>query len=100
MTVRRMISTDQESSLLDDLLGTNVFVRSVTFHYTGKLVAADDSFLLLEDAAWIADSGIFSEALTTGDLNEVEPYPEMCFVSRGAIVDISHWQFDLPREKK
>jgi hypothetical protein len=99
MTVRR-ISTDQEASLLDDLLGSNVFVRSVTFHYTGKLVAADDSFLLLEDASWIADSGRFSEALAHGSLNEVEPFPGSCFVARGAIVDVSHWQHELPRQKK
>ena len=100
MTVRRIISTDQESSLLDDLLGTNVFVRTVTFHYTGKLVAADDSFLLLDDAAWVADSGQFSTALTTGELSEVEPFPKSCYVSRGAIVDVSPWQHDLPRVKK
>ena len=99
MTVRR-ISTDQETNLLDDLIGTSVFVRTVTFHYTGKLVAADDSFLQLDDAAWIADSGRFSEALATGNLSEVEPYPGSCFVSRGAIVDISNWQHELPKEKK
>ena len=69
MTVRRIISTDQESSLLDD-------------------------------AAWVADSGRFSTALTTGELNEVEPFPGSCYVSRGAIVDVSPWQHDLPRVKK
>ena len=83
-----------------DLTGRNVFVRAVTHYYTGKLAAAGDGFLVLEDAAWIADTGRFATALETGKLSEVEPYPGLCLVSLGAVVDISPWNHELPRTQK
>ncbi len=33
--------------MLSDLIGKNVFVRTVTHHYTGRLAAADDGFMTL-----------------------------------------------------
>ena len=75
-------------------------MRTVTHHYTGRLAAADESFLLLEDAAWIADDGRFADALSSGSLNEVEPYPGACLVSRGAVLDVCQWDHELPREQK
>ncbi len=83
--------------MIDDLTGRNVFVRTVTHHYTGRLAGVQDGFLKLEDAAWIADDGRFATALETGELNEVEPYPGTAYVAVGAIVDISEWLHDLPR---
>ena len=83
-----------------DLVGRNVFVRAVTHYYTGKLAMVDGAFLVLENAAWIADTGRFATALATGKLNEVEPYPGPCLVSLGAVVDISPWDHELPREQQ
>jgi hypothetical protein len=85
---------------ITELTGENVFVRTVTHYYTGKLVTISEGFLQLDDAAWIADTGRFSEALKNGKLNEVEPYPGTCFVSAGAIVDLCHWTHELPRSVK
>jgi hypothetical protein len=86
------------------LEGKNVLVRTVTHYYTGRLAGQVDgahaSWLHLEDAAWIADTGRFSDALRTGQLNEVEPYPGVCYVAVGAIVDVCHWPHDLPRTQK
>ena len=82
------------------LIGKNVLVRAVTLYYTGRLVAIEDGFLVLDGAAWIADTGRFHQALTTGLLNEVEPYPGTCYVSAGAVVDVSEWAHDLPRKQK
>lgn len=81
-------------------IGDAIFVRTVTHHYTGRLVAVTDADILLDDAAWIADDGRFSEALKTGTLNEIEPYPGRCCVSRGAIVDWCSWDHALPRTVK
>lgn len=86
--------------MLDDYIGKNVFVRTVTHHYTGKLVAAGDGFLTLDDAAWIADDGRFADALAKGNLNEIEPYPGRCLVGIGAVLDLSEWLHDLPRTQK
>ena len=98
MTIARVCTSD--GALIDAYLGANIFVRTVTHHYTGRLAAADESFLLLEDAAWIADDGRFADALSSGSLNEVEPYPGACLVSRGAVIDVCPWDHELPREQK
>lgn len=83
--------------MLDRYVGKNVFVRTVTHHYTGRLVEADERFMLLEDAAWIADDGRFTQALADGALSEVEPYPGACLVALGATLDVSEWLHELPR---
>lgn len=87
-------------SEIDAYVGKNVFVRTVTFYYTGHLASADDAFLRLEQAAWIAETGYWSETLAKGTLNEVEPYPNEVLVARGSIVDVCEWKHNLPREKK
>ena len=94
------MAKQKKSNGVADLIGKAVFVRCVTHYYTGRLVAETSSELVLDDAAWIADTGRFSQALGTGTLNEVEPYPGRCYVSRGAVVDVSEWRHPLPRDVK
>jgi hypothetical protein len=77
--------------------GAAVIIRTVTLHYTGRITNVDDRWIHLDDAAWIADTGRWAEALKTGTLNEVEPYPGGCAVSVGAVVDVSPWPHPLPR---
>jgi hypothetical protein len=81
-------------------VGDAVFVRTVTYHYTGRISGVYPGEIVLADAAWIADSGRFHVALATGTLAEVEPYPGSVIVSRGAIVDVSPWLHPLPRVAK
>lgn len=81
-------------------LGNNVFVRAVTHYYTGRIVEITKDELVLEDAAWIADTGRFENALRTGALNEVEPFLSPVAIGRGAIVDVTDWTKDLPRAVK
>jgi hypothetical protein len=71
-------------------------------HITGKLKAVYDNELVFSDAAWIADSGRFSDALKMGTLDEVEPFPfaNDVIIGRGAIVDCTEWAHDLPQEQK
>ena len=82
------------------VIGTKYFVRTVTMHITGKLKAVYDNQLVFSDAAWVADSGRFSDALEMGVLEEVEPFANDVIVGIGAIVDCTEWTHDLPREKK
>lgn len=89
-----------DGKLLDSLIGSNVFVRTVTHHFTGRLTAADEHFLLLDDAAWIADDGRFADCLATGSCLEVEPYPGSCLVAIGSLVDVSEWRHELPRKQR
>lgn len=82
-------------------LGKNIFTRTVTHHYTGKLTAVNDGFMVLENAAWIADDGVFSVAMSGGVFDEIEPFPDgEILVAIGSIVDISEYKFPLPRTKK
>lgn len=82
-------------------IGQNYFIRTVTHHVTGRLVAVTAKELVLEDAAWIADDGRFSNALEKGELNEVEPFPEgQVIVGRGSLIDAVIWKHELPRSVK
>ena len=83
-------------------VGKNYFIRTVTHHLTGKLVKVTAKELVLEQAAWIADDGRFYDALKTGKLNEVEPFPSdtPVIVGRGALVDAVIWKHELPRDQK
>lgn len=87
-------------NLLDTYNGKHVFVRTVTHHYTGRLINYDETFLQLENAAWIADDGRFANALKDGTLDEVEPYPDLCLISIGSVLDVSEWLHELPRTQK
>jgi hypothetical protein len=81
-------------------VGASVIIRTVTYHYTGRIVALTPAEIVLDEAAWIADSGRWSEALAKGTLSEVEPYPGVVSVARAAVVDVSEWKHALPRETK
>lgn len=81
-------------------IGKNYFIRTVTHYYTGRLAWVGDQELVLEEAAWIADTGRFNEALKNCELSEVEPYPGNAIIGRGAICDASLWEGPLPRGVK
>lgn len=83
-------------------IGKNYFIRTVTHHLTGRLVKVTAQELVLEEAAWIADDGRFHDALKTGKLNEVEPFPqdEQVLVGRGSLIDAVVWKHALPKEQK
>jgi hypothetical protein len=70
-------------------IGANYFIRTVTHHHTGRLVAVGDKELVLENAAWIADDGRLTDALKSGTFNEVEMFPidAKVIVGRGSIID-------------
>lgn len=83
-------------------IGTAYLIRGVTMYYTGRLVSVNNMELVLDEAAWIADTGRYSEAVKTGKLNEVEPIVGPCIIGRGSIVDAVEWpnNIPLPREVK
>lgn len=79
--------------------GQKVFVRTITMYYTGEIVRLEKLWLVLKDAAWVFDTGRFSEAMEGGSLVEVEPYPSgEIRVALSAIVDVSPWNHPLPRK--
>ena len=82
-------------------VGKNYLVRTVTMIDTGRLVSFDDHELVLADAAWIADTGRWADALKSSDFSEVEPFPDgrEVIINRGAIVDAVEID-TLPRKQK
>jgi hypothetical protein len=86
-------------SKIEDFVGKKWFIRTVTYHLTGKVEKIVGNFLVLKDAAWIADSGRFTQAIKEGKLNEVEPVGQ-AIVNLNSIVDMFPWKFDLPKEQK
>jgi len=99
MRVKRTGRTRVEASAWK--IGGNYLIRTVTMINTGRLVGVTDQELVLEDAAWIADTGRFADALRDSKkFNEVEPFPEgKVIVGRGAIIDAVEIKL-LPREQK
>ena len=82
------------------IVGKAYFIRTCTYHLTGRVQAIIGNFIVLNDAAWIADSGRLADALAKGTLNEVEPMPDGTIVSLGAITDAAPWHHDLPKNQK
>lgn len=78
------------------------FIQTITMSYTGCLVAVNDKELVLQDAAWIADTGRFNVAMSKGTFNEVEPMPSgrKVVIGRGAVVMGMQITFDLPTTPK
>ena len=69
-------------------IGANYFIRTVTMALTGRLERVTASELVLMDAAWIADTGRFAQAVASGEFDEVEPFPDgEVIVGRGALID-------------
>lgn len=69
-------------------IGAVYLIRTVTMIQVGRVVAASKQWVMLEDAAWVADTGRFADALKKWTFNEVEPFPDgLVGVSCGSIVD-------------
>ncbi len=81
-------------------VGNKVLIRTVTHYHTGKIIEINKDHLVLDKAAWIADTGRFSNALGSGTLDEIEPFNGPVAVFIAAIIDITNWNHDLPEKQK
>ncbi len=83
------------------VIGGFYLIRTVTMTLTGKLTYVGDKEMVLVDAAWIADTGRFANAVKSADFNEVEPYPDgqAVIVGRASIIDATAIP-SLPRKQK
>ena len=95
-----MLNTKDAAQLktLDNLIGEKLFIRTVTNYWTGEFVGITGGFIELNDAAWIANTGRFSDAIKTGALVEVDPVGR-AWVGVGAIVDFTTWNHPLPMKQ-
>ena len=97
-TVSATAETAPDSSAWE--VGAIYLIRTVTMIDTGRLVAVTPQELVLEDAAWIADTGRFSDAVAKAEFGEVEPFPDgRVLIGRGSIIDATKIK-SAPRSKK
>lgn len=89
-----------DGKTLPFVIGGKYFFRTVTYFATGKVCAIHGDFLELKDAAWVADTGRFQEAIMQGVLNEVEPVEVPMYINVNTITDAFSWTHKLPREQK
>jgi hypothetical protein len=92
-----LFSSATDTFSIDNLVGRKVFIRTVTHYFIGELVGMDQQCFYLRSAAWVAETARWSDTVSKGTLNEVEPYPEdltVC-VSRAAFIDIFEWDQEL-----
>ena|ERR1700722_18448650 len=94
-----IVSTDIETPPLAEFLGQKLFIRTLTYHLVGEVVAITDNFFELKNASWVADSGRFMQAIKEGKLNEVEPVGT-AWVNTDSITDMFPWEHELPTTQK
>jgi len=68
--------------------GKSVLIRTVTMIDVGTIAGVTEDFIVLENAAWIGDTGRFADSLKSGKFAEVEPYPGLVWVARSSIVEL------------
>lgn len=81
-------------------IGKSYLIRTVTMIQIGRVKRITGRCLVLEGACWVADTGRFGRALSTGELNEVEMFTQDVNVHFGAMVDSQEWTHKLPTKTK
>ena len=82
-------------------IGEKYLIRTVTMVLTGRLKEVYGQELVLEEAAWIADTGRFMQATKEGGFDEVEPWDaDEIIIGRGSVIDAGVVSFDLPKKQK
>lgn len=84
---------------LQDMVGEKYFFRTVTYHLTGRVKKVIGNILELENAAWIADSGRFMQAIKDGTVKEVEPVGR-AYININSVTDFFPWKHPLPEKQQ
>ena len=83
------------------VIGKTYVIRTVTMIDVGTVVRVTSQEIILKDAAWIADTGRFSEAISKAEFSEVEPFPDgEIIVGRNAVIDACQINKKAPRAVK
>ena len=93
------VDENVDISSFQDLIGKKWFFRTVTYHLIGMVTKVVGTFLILENAVWVADSGLFTKCLKNGEIKEVE----ICgtaFINLSTVTDFFPWKHDIPKERK
>lgn len=89
-----------EQPTLPFKIGKAYLIRTVTLYYTGLVSDITGKFLILDECAWIADTGRFAQAVESGTFNEVEPMGDGVILNSDSIIDAKEITFKLPKTQK
>lgn len=67
-------------------IGKLWYVQTATSYYAGTLSAVTENELVLDDAAWVVDTGRFNEFMKGSKPKEIEPCNGPVVINRGAII--------------
>ena len=85
-------------------VGNKHLFRTVTHYLTGEIVDVVGDFILITNAAWIADTKRYADIFVKGFTPEaeIEPYPDGMVVplNMNSLIDAPPWEFDLPRKQQ
>ena len=88
--LKEILNGSSEKTGYEKYAGENIFIRTVTHHYTGRVIEVTNHTLTMDNAAWIPDDGRFNEALKDSDnFNEVEPYVHPVTINLMSILDVT-----------
>jgi len=77
-----------------------VFIRTLTYHYIGRVSKETEKEITLDECIWVADSGEFTNCIKNGALDEVEIIGDNVRLIRNNIIDIIPWTHEIPSERK
>ena|SRR3990167_9161016 len=81
-------------------IGQAYFFRLATYHVTGRIKELSGQFIVLEDAAWIPDSGRFADFISGKiEPNECEPVGDW-IINSAHIADAGPWRHKLPHVQR
>jgi hypothetical protein len=99
--IARLFGGNQTPDAPPYAVGENYFIRTVSMIVTGRVESVGAQEIVLRDAAWIADTGRFAQAVATAEFSEVEPYPDgqRVILGRASVIDATTIPA-LPRKQK
>jgi hypothetical protein len=104
LTLGSKFPDQSNNSISPFQIGKNYFIRTVTMSHIGKLTAVNADNFVLSSASWVADSGRFSDAMRSGleslSSSELEPFVNDVIIGRGALIDMTVYNFPLPTKQK
>lgn len=98
--VREDVAPQDPDVALPWKVGAAYLIRTVTMAWTGRVVAVYEHEIVLDEAAWIPDTGRYHRATIAAALLEVEPAGDGIVIGRGSVVDARPWTSALPSKAK
>lgn len=96
----KLFSGSQQSSQSPFKTGKAYMFRTVTHIHVGVVTEIHGDLISTTEGAWVANTGLFTKFLETGEVSEVEVFSGKSGVNVGALVDWAEWNNDLYKDRK